>query len=321
VTWLTIGVMCFTVLFSYENFLKNKGFVASIENGKDLWSWYRRNIDDNYNALVFLGASRSQLDINIPYAKTLLNNYDITQLSINGHYPVATLKALANDKDFKGTVIISLTAQALETQYLDMQLQYNTYYEKQSSLYRSFDAYTSAYIASHLRFLHPLLSLEQIVNFYQNNYRYKDVFYTTANLDQSVSADYSKTNIKALLKHFVDEKSEQYKNTPQTPPKQWQENIKLLVNYTQKINKRGGKVIIIRFPTDKGHWTLDEKYYPRNQYWDLIATNPQLTTIHFNDVLGLNQFDLPDSSHLDQKNSQAFTKILLNYLIKQQLIQ
>lgn len=310
-----------STLFYSENFLKGKGFVTSIENNKDLWSWYRRNIDNNADALVFVGASRSQLDINIPLVKTVLTNHKVTQLSIDGHYPMATFKALANDINFKGTVIVSLSAQALESQYLDMQQPYIDYYENNSSLYRSFDAFITAYLASQFRFLHPLLSLEQLIKFYQNNHRFKDVFYTTANLDQSVSADYSKTNTKVLLKHFVDEKSQQYKTTPQTPPEQWQKNIQLLVSYTQEIEKHGGHVIIIRFPTDKGHWQLDEQYYPRKQYWDLIANNPQLTTVHFNDVSGLNQFDLPDSSHLDKKDSQAFTRILLDYLIDKQLIK
>lgn len=320
-TWLLVVLVSLSALASYEIFLKNKGFVASIENNKDLWSWYRRNIDNKTNSLVFLGASRSQLDINIPYVKTVLKNHTVTQLSINGHYPMAAFKALANDENFKGTVIVSLSAQALESQYLDMQQPYIDYYENNSSLYRSFDAYISAYLASHFRFLHPLLSLEQLIKFYQNNHRFKDVFYTSANLDQSVSADYSKTNTAVLLKHFVDEKAQQYKNTPQTPPEKWQQNITLLVDYSQKISKRGGHVIIIRFPTDKGHWQLDEKYYPRKHYWDLIANNPQLTAIHFNDVPGLNQFDLPDSSHLDQKDSQAFTQLLLKYLMDKHVIK
>jgi hypothetical protein len=321
VTWLTLAIICFGFFFSYETFLKNKGFVASIENNKDLWSWYRRNINNDSNALVFLGASRSQLDINIPYAKSTLKNYNITQLSINGHYPMASLQALANDVRFKGTIIVSLTAQALEERYWDMQKQYNSYYDGDSSFYRSLDAYIAAYIKSHFRFLHPLLSLNQLIDFYQKNHQFKDVFYTTANLDQSVSADYTKTNVDRLQKHFFDEKEQQYKNTGQTPPLLWQKNIKLLVEDTQKIKKRGGNVIIIRYPTDKGHWQIDEHYYPRKKYWDLIAQNPNLTAIHFNDITGLNQFNLPDSSHLDQKDTQAFTKILLDYLINKHLLK
>jgi len=90
---------------------------------------------------------------------------------------------------------------------------------------------------------------------------------------------------------------------------------------SKKIIKHGGSVIIIRFPTDKGHWQLDEQYYPKKQYWDLIANNPQLTAVHFNDVPGLNQFDLPDSSHLNQKDSQAFTRISLDYIIDKHLIK
>ena len=79
-------------------------------------------------------------------------------------------------------------------------------------------------------------------------------------------------------------------------------------------------MILLRFPTDKGHWRLDEQYYPRSQYWDLIAADADIATVHFNDVIGLNQIDLPDSTHVDQKETAGFTEILFDHLIEKGLI-
>jgi len=307
-TWLLVLLICATSLYSYEKFLQKKGFIASIEQNKDLWSWYRSSLGKHKKELVILGASRSQLDLNIPYLKNKLNDYHITQLSINGHYPLYSLQSLAQDENFKGTVLLSLNAQALEDFYFDMQKPHNQYYKNKASYYKSLDAYIQAFLQSKFRFLHPLLGLQDLLNFYEANHRFIDVFYVSNKLDQSVFADYSKTNTQALLKHFVSEKEKNYRDKKPTPPGQWLKNVKKLQTLVKKIENRGGKVIAVRFPTDKDHWQLDEQYYPRSQYWDKITG---LTKFHFKDIAGLEQFDLPDSSHLDEKDSEDFTEILI----------
>lgn len=311
-TWIIVLVICTLTLTSYEYYLKEYGFEASIESNKDLWSWYRSDIYQTNN-LVIVGASRSQLDINIPYLKQKLSQYNITQLSINGTYPIATLKALSEDKDFKGILIVSINAQACEKFYFDMQSDYNNYYKNESTIYKSFDAYLTAFLQSKFRFLHPLLGLEKIVNYYEIKKSFLKVFYTTINLDQSVSADYSKTDIEKLVKHFVSEKERNYENQKPTNPRLWIENFSIVRNYVKSIEKHGGKVIFIRFPTDKGHWDLDELYYPRSHYWDKING---VTKVHFKDIKGMGDLDLPDSSHLDAKDSRLFTDLLFDYLIE-----
>jgi hypothetical protein len=319
-SWFLVLAIFVATLTAYEYFLYNRGFVASIDNNKDLWSSYRGKITGKNNALVIVGASRSQLDINITYLKAKLDKHEITQLSINGQYPVATIKAIAADKDFNGTLIVALNAQALESRYLDMQAGHNRYYADQSTLNKSFDAYLSALLQSKFRFLHPLLGAQDLVDFYAVNKTFKYVFYTTANIDQSVSADYSKTDIAGLLKHFVADKENNYKSEPPSESRLWAQNIELLQDYAKQFENRGGRVILVRFPTDKGHWQLDEQFYPRQKYWELIGHDSSITTVHFNDVKGLNQIDLPDSSHVDQKDSVEFTEILFAHLIETGLI-
>jgi len=320
-TWFLVLIICATSLFAYELFLNKKGFVASIESNNDLWSWYRAKVDNNPNSLVFVGASRSQLDINIPYLKQRFKHHDVIQLSVNGHYPMATIKALADDVDFNGTLIVSLNAQALEPFYFDMQSPQNDYFEHKSSIYKSFDAYITAYIKSQFRFFHPLLGLKQIVEFYDKNTSFQSAFYTTANLDQSVSANYALTNTENLYNHFVNEKEKNYQEKPPTKPDQWMNNVDLLSQYIKAIESRGGNVVLIRFPTFKGHWELDEKYYPRSQYWNKISEQQDLKTLHFNDIKGMDQFESPDSSHLDQKDSEKFTQILFDELMNRQYLK
>jgi len=318
-TWFLLVFICFSSLASYELFLKNRGYSASIESNKDLWSWYRNKATGSKDKIVIIGASRSQLDINIPYLKQKISSHDIIQLSINGQYPMATLQALANDESFIGTLIVSMNAQALELRYFDMQQVHNTYYADDSSTDKSLNAYLMGLLQSQLRFLHPSLGLEEIVTFFDTNHRFQDPSYTTANLDQSISADYRKTDSKRLQDHFYSQKKQNYLDATPTTPDIWRQNIQLALDYITAIEKRGGSVVLVRFPTDKGHWQLDEQFYPRQDYWDTIAQKGLIKTVHFNDVNGLNHFDLPDSTHLDQSDSIEFTEILFNYLLKKKL--
>jgi hypothetical protein len=73
-------------------------------------------------------------------------------------------------------------------------------------------------------------------------------------------------------------------------------------------------------PTDQGHWKLDEQYYPYEQYWQRLERLSLAPTIHFKQIPGLDQFKLPDSTHLDQTDAPEFTRILFDYLIKQNLL-
>ncbi len=320
VTWaLVIGIFLLFMV-TYESFLKHKGFVPSVTDNKKLWSYYRSKTIGGPNKLAIIGASRSQLNLNIPYLKKQLNNYDILQLSINAQYPMATLAALANDAEFTGVVLMSMNAQALESNYLSMQQAYNDYYQGSPSFEKLFNAYITAQCESYFRFLHPSLGIKKIINYYDRHKKLPQPTYTTANLDRSISANYKLADTKQLLQFFYHGKQKNYQDDPPTPFELWQNNIPLLKNYINSIEQRGGRVILFRFPTDKGHWQLDEQYYPRTDYWNKISNDPHITAIHFNDINGMRDFDLPDSSHIDQSQTQAFTELLLRYLMDNELI-
>jgi hypothetical protein len=88
----------------------------------------------------------------------------------------------------------------------------------------------------------------------------------------------------------------------------------------ESIQKRGGKVIFARFPTSGEHRVLDERYYPRREYWDRFAARTPALAIHFDDVPALSRFELPDTSHLDSRDTPAFTEALIEELARRGVI-
>ena len=86
------------------------------------------------------------------------------------------------------------------------------------------------------------------------------------------------------------------------------------------IERRGGKVVFVRMPTSDEHWALDESKYPKALYWDRFAAVAEATAIHFLDVPGLAGFECPDTSHLDTRDSVAFTGRLVHELLDRGVI-
>lgn len=319
-SWLLALLLMLVSLGGYEWFLQKKGFETSVEANKDLWSWHRRMVQDNKQVIALIGASRMQLGIDTEVMREQLPNYSIVPLAINGQYPMATLKALAEDDSFKGTVLMSFMAQMLEPRYLDMQAEYNQYFAESSSFYLALDAYLTAELKSKFRFLHPLLGLSDVV-IALSEYAFPQPFYISGQADSSAKGNYELTDAETLKNHFVEDKRKNYEEAPIMSIDTWEQQLSSLYQYIKAIQNRGGEVVLIRFPTDDMHWLLDEQFYPKSQFWDSLKNNYQnLQTIHFKDDEILRSFTLPDSSHLDQKDSSRFTTRLIKLLEEQGLL-
>jgi len=323
--WLTWLLSAWLLLLSigwYESLLSSKGFMPSIEVNQDLWSWNRRQAGDQSNAIVLVGASRIQLGLDTKVLRSELVDKEIVPLAINGQYPMATIKGLAADETFNGLVLMSFMAQMLEPQYEEMQAEYNQYYTQKSSWYRSFDAYLTAHIKFQFRFLHPLLGLNDLVNYFSAKKKFPDPFYVSIYPDTSAAGDYSLVDVEPLKQYFIDDKKINYQAFSIMDKDTWLSQLDKLSKYIQTIRARGGEVVLLRFPTDDIHWLLDETYYPRAEFWDvMLDTIPQIKAIHFKDDEVLNSFNLPDSSHLDQADTKSFTMHIISMLKQLQLIE
>ncbi len=309
--WVALLTMVLVTLSSYEWWLKFNSYTPSIESNKDLWSYYRAQVQNNPNALVILGASRAQLGLHIETIQNAYPDKEVVELTINGQAPMATLQSLADDQTFNGQVWLSIVAQSLEPIYWDMQAANNDFFNNKSSLYRRFDAYVTAWIRSKFRFFSPELSLRKIIEGWFGAGVFPRPFYVVGHLDLSKSGDYSKVDTQVLRRHFVEQKRQNYVDQPPMSVEIWRRQVNKMMRYVNQIRSRGGDVILIRMPTDHGHWALDEQAYPKELYWDLISQQNDIQTIHFKDWPALSHFNLPDSSHLDQKDAMVYTQNLL----------
>ena len=315
ITWLLTAVMLLVSLWAYESFLANKGFRPSVDHNKDLWSWHRWQASGKQKVLVLLGASRIQLGLHTDTLRQKLPDYKVESLTINGQYPIATLEALAADESFNGLVVMSFMAQMLEPQYWDMQLGDNQYYQQKFSYYLALDAVLTAKFKAKFNFLNPILGLKDVVKTATKKHAFPDAPYVFGHADGSATGDYSLINTAPLKTHFIQDKLTNYQENPPMGVDMWSAQIDKIKQYIDAIQARGGQVVLLRFPTDDGHWALDEQYYPRKVFWDeMVKSLPNVLAIHFHDDEILSSFTLPDSSHLDEKDAKLFTIRLIEIL-------
>ena len=87
------------------------------------------------------------------------------------------------------------------------------------------------------------------------------------------------------------------------------------------LENRGGRVVLIRFPSSGRLRDLEERYYPRRTYWDVLARSTRAETIHFEDVPSLARFRCAEDSHLDRADSIRFTNALADELVRRKILK
>jgi hypothetical protein len=100
----------------------------------------------------------------------------------------------------------------------------------------------------------------------------------------------------------------------------WEHNLSLLKRAIAQLRDRDCQVALVRFPTSGNWWANDQERWPRAQYWDRLASSVGPITVHFQDVKGFQHFKLPDGSHIDTRDRDAFTRVLLDALIERGMV-
>jgi hypothetical protein len=88
----------------------------------------------------------------------------------------------------------------------------------------------------------------------------------------------------------------------------------------KKFIARGGKLILIRPPSSGGTRMAENKFLPRQTFWDSLTTLLPVPNYHFEDYPQLRDLTCPEESHLSKKDAEYFTKELANIMMKDQVI-
>ena len=323
---LTLILLAITIL-SWELYLRKKGFDTSYYDDPALWAHKRDMVYEPADkATVFIGSSRIKFDLDIPTWESITGNHAI-QLACVGSNPIPLLEDLANDKNFKGRLVVDVTEGLFFSstpQNVSRPVE-NMKYFKERTPAQTASFHINRFLESKFVFLdkewHSLnaqlgqLDIKDRKGVY--NFRGFPPGFGRVNFDRQeymtdqFSADTIEQNkVKAIWDTF----RQMSKDPPASGAKldSILNQVKVAVD---KIKARGGDVIFVRTPSSGPYYSMGEsKAFPREKYWDRVLATTKCPGIHFKDYPAIADFICPEFSHLSKADAIVFTKHFISIL-------
>ncbi|MBN1763648.1 MAG: hypothetical protein JW860_00165 [Sedimentisphaerales bacterium] len=329
-TWLTGAGLAIVVLAGLELLFRALGHQPSVHDDQANWAFHRHRVysQNGEKVVVVLGASHILFGFVPSVFEEYFPNCRVVQLALVGRSPMAVLEDLAEDKKFNGTVICSISegTNVLPHKWKDQQSNvdfYHNHYLRGWPIDEQINQVISARLQNNIVILDPWFKWYKLISHLARERSLNSLVphrVANINIDRYYAADYTKCDKDIRAKNILDALRASYAQENLLPPEEWLNEAMHIEPYVKKIHDRGGTVLFIRYITTDEHFRLDQKYYPRKEYWDSLAQYTQAHTIHFQDVPALTQFECPDTSHLDRRDAPRFTLELARELDRRGMI-
>jgi hypothetical protein len=317
--WAFTLFLAFSVLAAMELTYRYNGHIPSVIDDVRLWSVERDKIPVNsHNTIVLLGASRVQVDFSTEVFKNKYPGYQLANLPVDGKSCYAVLKHLSDDTTFKGIAICDITEEnIIRRNPANSQDYYVHYYLTNYNLNTKINRYISTLLQERFVIIDPYVNLINSIGYFLTRAKLRPPKYVITYSDRSIQADYSLLDSVRNKQIRINLARESYRElSPEINMKNFTDRVHEFKICVDKIKARGGKVVFIRFPVTDESWNLDEKYFPKKEYWDFFVKIINTETIHFKDVESMRNLRCPDTSHLDKRDISEFTNALITELQK-----
>ena len=320
----------FMLFIPYEYYFRNVEAWPKSQDieSLDLWAQCRSKVKYlNSDDIIILGSSRAHFDINIHLWKDITGQRPL-MLAYPGSSPFHTVDDIVNNTDFNGLLIVGVSPGLFFTvadswgagrgkKLID--------YYNDATYAQRFSAFLYQQIKPHFASIGPDMSYESLIERIQLPNRdsvsdpdiwppmvgmdkYRNVRMTpqmetdtvlqrrqTDIWDWPVWKNRYADSIDVILKHYVD--------------------------LFQKHKAKGGELFLIRPPVTGNYLKYEPQLYPREKYWDVLLDSTGVKGFHFMDNPETNAMVPPEWSHLNRKDSDRFTEILINQLREEELIK
>lgn len=318
-TWLLAIAAVLAAAAIFEVSLRARGYVPTVQDDKDLWSLQADRLQGVDQPIALLGASRIQFAVD-PARIEKATGRTTAMLAINGEYPVAALRWLAEDTHFHGLVVMGIDARGLDKRHWEMQQPWIDHYRNRWTFARKVHRLLLSPLQQYFVFMRSPFAWMSLIRRELAGLGMPFNDYLVMRADRVGFLDYRRTNIAAIKHLRIEELKDYYRDYPPAPPQQWLDDLKHVSAWVATIQARGGKVVFFREPSGGEHLVLDEKNYPRDRYWDAYARVSPATLIEFRDEPEFVKMVLPDTSHIDGLDVPRFTDALLAVLVRHGII-
>lgn len=330
--WLLALTLSLVLLGGWESFWRIKGYhrVPPSQDPRD-WALLRKTASrDGEKAVVLIGTSRMILDFDTDVFAERTGLRPV-QLAIEGKSPLAVLANLADDHNFKGTVIcdfhevfvyategtknprMNLSAQDFVKTYTDRSFLTELLPARADEYGHKF--FTQTFVFQ-MPELHPANAIHYLIRGQLPPKPRDSGTITREGMTIELHGrQLTSDQLEKLRQNFEELTESCIKNTAIS--NSMRADVASYVDgLVKRIQARGGKVVFVCFPMGGRIWEINERSYPKKDYWDFLASHASGTWIHFTDYPTLLGYNLPDWSHLDLDGRVKFTKALTDILLK-----
>lgn len=321
-------VLVLLIICGWEIYLRNQGVRITYDDGPPLWADKRARVYTPADqATVFVGSSRIKFDLDIDTWEKGTGRKAI-QLACVGSSPLPVLKDLAEDKNFKGRVVVDV----IESIFFSPT---PLNYERTEPNIRYFKSRTPAQQASFV-LNHALESQFVFLD--------KESFSLDAELDKlPVQNRPGVKSLPSFPREFHDDVTfgRQSKMMPEflvdtgmqgqvkniwllgmnaakAAPKPKVDPVPGILGILQdvigKIRARGGDVLFVRPPSSGMYLTVELARFPRAGFWDKMLEATQCRGIHYADDSATAHLTCLEWSHLTPADAVLYTKALIKTL-------
>lgn len=316
------------------------GNMPGVRDDTALWGLARSRAN-NPDALVLIGDSRMQLDIDVGKLSAL-SGKPVIQLAIDGQTYAPVLQDLADDPRFRGTVLVAANNTPPPAGQGEREAE-----ARIAHWHRNMDGQQAPLIAAWLG-----LELQGVSGWFASDLPRQEIFrrimagtkssnYLVTLPDRSRRADYGPPPLQAqfyvrrVLRNYgkpfddhgirdmagFDARIEAL--LAQEKPRQlpgFEQRVAQIGAWVNRIRARGGQVVFIALPRSGMVRRIEDVRFPRAIYWDRFVAGIGGTAIYFADEPALAAYRPPDGSHLDQKQIGPFTEDLYAALMARGLL-
>lgn len=299
------------MMAGWEALWRSQGYEAGdIKNNNAAWAEQRRRAEGD--ATVLIGTSRNLFDVDLDVWKKATGVRPI-QLSLEGTSPRFVLADLAADPKFHGLVVSDFIGATVFNKFAGGHAAALPYYRHETPSQR---------VGRYLSIL-P----EEIFAYIDDQTRPKELWrrlvlptrpgQAPAFVDPyKVGVSKSDRNSRMWAVEAFDPAyraretriwSTTFKPEPGAPPADPKKVIAEIAANVARIRARGGNVVFVVHPQGGFLAANDARDFPRARFWDALLAGAGAAGVRFDEHPQLQGFRLPELSHLDPRDVDAYT--------------
>jgi hypothetical protein len=318
-------VLCALMVTGWEMYWRAYGVAPSYRNTDGEWLMQRRRLDAGEGgATVLIGASRILFDTQLPVWEKITGKRPI-QLALEGTSPVPIMENLAADPNFTGRLLVDVAPDIIFTGFA-YRATVLPYLRDQTPSQRIGDWLS-------MRFLEPVFA------FYDPDYALSTVVRRQPWPERP--GMHSRINVRRLAVHDEDRNTQLWDKVVTDPeyralarsiwaqdfgdpaasvkakadPKEAQKSIDEAITKAAAaiatLRARGVRVLFLRPPSSGEYYAYEKRAFPRAKTWDPLLERTHTPGIHFEDYPELQDYDLPEWSHMSPSEADRFTAALV----------